>query len=382
MSTAHIYVDDTKATEGIRTATIEVPDRETRTLFFESHEGILSVEAGADPFLLGSLLLLMEAGHAVHVHGEVTQRLLRNLHELQAAWAKWKPEKYVLVEISADSVVDRRPSSTAAISAFSGGVDASYTVQMNLRGRPNASHDLRAVVFVHGFDIPLENESDYLGARDRGEKLLAGTGLKTLGLRTNVRSLGQDWEDSFGLAVASCLTAYQGEYGVGLIGSGHAYDDIVLGWGSSPVTDHLYGTGQMDIWHDGAGAARTDKMASLASWPEALQYLRVCWQGKRGDRNCGRCEKCVRTFLNFKAVGVDSFECFEQVPDRQAVRRLRVGSSAQLGELKSIARYAARHGVSGEWTSDLAYAIRVNSLRVAAKQNALISATVRAVRRK
>lgn len=381
MSTAHIYIDDSKAADGIRAGTIDIPGVTKQRLLYESYDGPLPLGAGgADPFLLGSLLLLMQAGLPVTVHGEVTQRLLRNVYELQAVWAKWKPEKYTPVEISADSVVVGRPSGTSAISAFSGGVDASYTVQTNVQGHPNASHDLGAVVFVHGFDIPLENEADYDAARQRGEKMLRGTGLKTLGLRTNLRSIGQDWEDGFGLAVASCLTIYQSEYSVGLIGSSESYDELVLPWGSSPVTDHLYGTGQMDIWHHGAGATRTDKISSLASWPEAVQYLRVCWQGERGHLNCGRCEKCIRTFLNFKAVGINSFDCFEQVPDRKAVRGLRVRSRAQLNELESVAKYAKRRGITADWTADLTYAIRANALRLAAKRSTFIAGVVAKLR--
>ena len=371
MNVARIRLDDSGSESGIRSAEIEIPGMAPQTLWYQSYDGPLR-SGSADCFLLGSFLLLLEAGHDVHIHGAVSRRLVRNLYELQSVWAKWNPARYSFIEITADHLIDGAPLSGRAISAFSGGVDASYTAQRNLASDHPSSAGLSAVVFIHGFDIPLSDESTYSSARKRGEKMLAGTGLSTRGLKTNLRSIGQEWEDVFGLAVASCLALYQDEFPIGLIGSSESYNELILPLGSSPVTDHLYGTSQMEIWHDGAGASRTEKIASLARWPAAMTYLRVCWQGTRGDSNCGACEKCIRTYLNFRAVGVDSPACFDSVPGRSAVRTMRTASAAQLNELKSIAKYSSARGVNGTWTRDLAHAIWVNTARLAVKQNPVV----------
>lgn len=374
-----ITIDNTAAKHGRRSAVISIPGQDPQELIFESYDGPLSVNAGDDAFLLGSLLLLMEAGHSVHVKGEISLKLLTNLNDLQTVWARWKPAKYRVVQITADKVSGTFCTDGPAICAFSGGVDASHTVYDVMRNNPLI--DLQAVLFVHGFDIPLDNNSDYESARRRGETMLRDFNLHSIGLRTNIRGIGQSWEDSFGLAVASCLAIFQNAYTVGLIGSSEPYDELVFPWGSSPVTDHLYTTGRMDVRHYGAGSSRTDKMKLLSTWPAALNHLRVCWQGVRGDVNCGRCEKCVRTYLNFLAIGVTAVNCFEHLPDQSMVRRMRVGSRPQLNELKSIAKYAQRQGIKEQWVRNLNIAIAVNSLRVPLREHNFILRIARSVKK-
>ena len=51
-----------------------------------------------------------------------------------------------------------------------------------------------------------------------------------------------------------------------------------------------------------------EKLEALFSWPEALDNLKVCWEGQYRfdtlpDVNCCQCDKCVRTMLAFKALG-------------------------------------------------------------------------------
>lgn len=360
----HIRLDDSMAQVGVRSARIEIPGQKPRTLRYESLDGPLSKESGADPFLLGSLLLLMSSGFPVHVHGTVTARCLWNLVELQHVWARWKPERYSRVEISADTVQQGFPKVEGAIAAFSGGVDACYTVQRHLSNGTVLHGRLEAALFIHGFDIPESDNSKFTTARTRGDAILEGTGVKSIGVKTNLRSLGQDWQDCFGLGVASCLTLFQAEYGVGLIGSSYEYESIRLKWGSSPITDYLCSTGQMEVRHDGSGASRTEKVASIALWPEAFRGLRVCWEGKDLDRNCGRCEKCIRTYLNFRAAGIEQPECFEVLPTAADIRWVRAGTATRLDGLRESLDFAQRTGRTGRWLGDLKFAVRLNRIKV------------------
>ncbi len=53
---------------------------------------------------------------------------------------------------------------------------------------------------------------------------------------------------------------------------------------------------------------RLEKLKALAVWPEALDNLKVCWEGQykfdtSPDQNCCVCDKCVRTMLAFRALG-------------------------------------------------------------------------------
>jgi hypothetical protein len=122
------------------------------------------------------------------------------------------------------------------------------------------------------------------------------------------------WAEQFGgAAFASISHALANRYTVMSIAASEAISDAsILGlqnlapYGTHPLIDHLYSSGELRIRHDGVTLSRLDKTGLIANWDVALQNLRVCNQFKRyksGSLNCGRCEKCVRTMLGLLAVG-------------------------------------------------------------------------------
>jgi hypothetical protein len=152
----------------------------------------------------------------------------------------------------------------------------------------------------------------------------------------------------------------QGGYAVGLIASTEPYHSLVLPYGSNPVTDWLMSSYAFQIVHDGAAFTRSEKVRELANWPEALRYLQVCWQGDQKDRNCGRCEKCIRTILNFRAVGLGLPECFaEDVTDSQ-ILRLDGLNPIQLAYFEEILATAKAATISESWVAALEQCVRRN----------------------
>ena len=308
-------------------------------------EGIeLSPDPGADPFLLGSWLLCLAQGGSLHVHGSVSRRLLAGLSEWQDAWIRWLPKIYSHVTVTADEVREDSERSPLAVSAFSGGLDASYTVLRHLSEGDWRRVNLRAAMLVHGFDIPLRSDEAFANAHTRAAKMLAGSGLDLVVVRTNLKELGPHWTHMFGLGIASCFSLLAPHFGIGLIGSSEPYDALVLPWGSNPITDPMTSTGDVEIRHDGAGATRTEKAAFLASWDDGLPLLRVCWEGGMAEGNCGRCEKCVRTRLNFQASGLAEPSCIPPTDSR--LPRVWLTNDATLAEWLSLRTHAKR---SGQW---------------------------------
>lgn len=362
MQQGHIRPSETQARNGERSATLSLLGEE-RTLWFSSDAGSLET-SNADSFLLGSLLMWMAAGVPVHVHGAVTRQLLANLDEWQAAWSSWRPERYRRVQITVDEVVDLHSPNDTTIAAFSGGVDACFTVRRHLTDAAGWQRaNLRAVMLVHGFDVPLDQSRTFEQVRLRAMQTLGSTNLELITVRTNLRDLGQDWEDGVALALAACLNLLSSEFGVGLIGSSQPYSGLVLPWGSNPVTDHLTSTGTMSIRHDGAGCNRTDKVALLATWPEARDNLRVCWQGEELDRNCGLCEKCMRTILNFQALGETVPQAFSTTPSERQISKARLSHTAVIAEWRSLAEEARSRGIEERWVSAVDAAIFRNRVR-------------------
>jgi hypothetical protein len=74
-------------------------------------------------------------------------------------------------------------------------------------------------------------------------------------------------------------------------------------FGSHPELDPLWSSSAVRIIHYGGDRTRRQKTAAIASYAPAQKYLRVCWEHRTPELNCGECEKCVRTQLEFLTAG-------------------------------------------------------------------------------
>jgi hypothetical protein len=304
----------------------------------------------------------MQWAAPVAVHGQVSPSLLQNLEEFQAAWSAWEPQRYHPVKISADVEQEQPPaeSSDKAIVAFSGGVDSCFTVFRHRSDRCGRwQRNLQAGLMIHGLDIPLEEQQPFTKAAEKSKALLASLGVELIPLATNFRQLPLDWENAFGTALASCLMLLEGGYTTGLIASSFPYQALSFPYGSNPITDWMLSTKAFQIVHDGAAFPRLEKMGEIAHWPEALQSLRVCWQGSQKDHNCGRCEKCVRTILNFRILGVGLPECFEEDITDEQIRNIQV-TAGPLTEMERVLAAAKAAEISDSWVQALETCIQTN----------------------
>ena len=304
-----------------------------------------------DSYLLATLLPAMQLGAAIRVHGSVSHELLANLTELQYVWNKWLPERYFLIDIQVDRIRARDVQVEGAIAAFSGGVDAQFTAYRHATGRAGyATRDIKAGVFVHGFDIPLDDTEGFDSAVEVATKVLSDINVDLLPVKTNVRALWSiDWEEYHAAAIASVLCGLKRYAGIGLIGSGDSYDVLLTPWGSHPITDPLLSGGNFRIIHDGAGFCRSEKLIILSSWSIGIRNLRVCWAGNRHDRNCGHCEKCVRTRLNLLLAGVDNPACFDTPIESSLFRFMVLKSDAVRIDWYLIRQEMIETGKGLEW---------------------------------
>ena len=74
----------------------------------------------------------------------------------------------------------------------------------------------------------------------------------------------------------------------------------------------------------------------------------MCWEGPDQGRNCGACDKCVRTRLHFKVVGVPEPECFDTPFDPDSMASL---SPDYPFNLEIILEHADRRGLNDEWVA-------------------------------
>lgn len=365
-STMHVWPQaiQTTADHLILSARIELGTQAPQTLWYRlprTYESALS--SNHDPFAVAVLLAAMAKANRLVIHGEVSPSLLQNLEEFQAAWACWLPAELSEIPIVVDQ--EREPqlqrAAPAAISTFSGGVDSSYTVFSHTRGHNGRrTHPLKAGLFIHGLDIPLDQTHAFQQATQRAAQTLNSVGVVLIPMATNFRAVIDPyihWENSFGSALASCLLMLQGRFNIGLIPSSYYYQTLSFPYGSNVITDPLLGNQNFSIVHDGSRYRRFGKVKHLATWPEALETLRVCWQGAQKDRNCCRCEKCIRTILTFRLVQPERPPCFiADVTDDQ-IRQLRLRGGA-LDAFESLSYAAQKQGINQPWVTAVAHAVR------------------------
>ncbi len=311
-----------------------------------------------DGHVFAILLYASSQGKPLRVHGAVSHAALRNLEELQLAWRIWKPEIYKKIEIIPDRVDNSHKIAREekAIAAFSGGVDAMFTALRHTKILPKSiGYPLQSLLMVHGFDVDVYNFTAFEQLVSRIKPFVDDLNVELRMVRTNSRDLKiQDWDDSFALELAGCLHMYSDEFEFGIIGSSEAYDALVMPLGSTPATDYLMSGEVFSIIHDGAGFSRTDKVAEVKNHQVACETLKVCWAGANQSGNCGKCEKCVRTQMNFLATGATSNPaCFSNELDVNDINNIKIHTEAQLAEMVSIVSYAEAHNVNGQWLTIL-----------------------------
>lgn len=309
-----------------------------------------------DGFVNAFIFHAMRTGEPIRVDGPMSREALLNLATFQEAWACWRPGVYKRVDINPTHIVEKiTPSTSKTIVAFSGGVDSIFAAMRHANGSlGNASHKLGSALLVQGFDVPLERDDQFDALVLRQRPLLDELGIRLRTVKTNLKDAApQAWADSFIAQLSSCLFNFSHEFRYALVGSGEPYNALILPWGQNPCTDHLLSGSGFGVVHEGAAFSRTEKVDKIAKHATATKAVKVCWEGPDASTNCGVCEKCIRTRLNFAAVGCDNPDCFDGPLTRQMIASLAPFNAAQINELQLILNYADDHHVDSEWTKSL-----------------------------
>jgi hypothetical protein len=326
------------------------PPNAPAELFFELPQSRIDwLSDRSDAFLLALLLPAMQQGEDVEVRGAVSPRLLLGLNEYQRAFNAWFPWRFQRVAITLRQEAAEVPAAGAVVAtAFSGGVDSFYTLWSHL---PQNDADPRSAVsaalFVHGFDIPLENERAYREAYDAYDRMFAELGLELVSARTNAQHFTppRNWGVYHGAPLAAAAHALGRGLGRFYVPASHTYNDLVP-WGSDPRVDHLLSSETLQVVHDGAGTTRIAKTEAIGRWPATFGRLRVCAPRADGAlANCGRCEKCVRTMLPLQMVrALELQTSFPQRLERRTVRSCYYNVASDFAFPREIIEYARSHG--------------------------------------
>lgn len=351
-------------------ARIERPGVEPRRLEYAIDNAFAAGVADVGDSLAAAMLFsAMKARLPLHVHGRVSPTLLRNLTEFQAAWAHLRPDLYAEIELRADTEAEPpAPDRPTFAAAFSGGVDASFSLWRHTQGLcGRLARPIGAAVMVHGFDISIDRPDTFAKARARASKITQSIGVPLVAVATNWRQVvaDHDWEHMHGSALAAVLLLFQRTHAGALIASGVPYRSFQHDWGSTPLMDGRFSTGVFNIEHDAAAFERWQKVEAIAQWPAARRHVRICYEGDDLSVNCGRCYKCLRSVLLFRAVGAGLPECFSQDADDAFIRDWpnRFLTPSADAAIREILDAAKAKGTGGSWTVALEAALRTHLRR-------------------
>lgn len=277
-------------------------------LWFSSSDAQL--EPSIDAYVSALLIPAAERGERLVAEAPISSLWLRNGERRARVVDRWWGLTPAVSGPPPTAGAERRRPRLQTALCFTGGADSTHVLRAEGRR-------IDALLFVHGYDIPLDDAERMAHAERSVRAVGAAAGTKVVVVRTNLREhpsfAGTNWEWVHGGALAAVGHLLTRTIGRLLIASSFPYDDDSP-WGSHWRLDSLWSSERLEISHVGADLWRSEKLLELAADGLAQEHLRVCWQRFAGPgANCGRCEKCVRTMLVLDQAGrLGDFRVFDQ----------------------------------------------------------------------
>jgi hypothetical protein len=278
-------------------------------VFIESNTPLAAhVEAFASAFLLPA----MSTGSNLKIEGVVCDVWAKNMQFVKSCTKEWWgfPGGKIIAESTNNSTLKRGTGMF-----FTAGLDSFYTLL-------NSPESIDAIVYVDGFDVQLHDVSRLDSVHFLLERIAEEMNVELIRVRTNLRSHPTfnrvGWGRTHGSALAAighCLTNKFSKMYM-------ASTDIVGPHGSHPILDPAWSSRLISFANHGSEVTRLEKVRRIAAQPLVLRYLRVCWENNSEDLNCGYCEKCVRTQLQFAAVSAKASSELKSFPEGSLPKRV------------------------------------------------------------
>lgn len=193
---------------------------------------------------------------------------------------------------------------------YSGGIDATNSLCNNIS-------DIDDCISVWGADIKYNNNQGWKTAISSIQRIVSCFNKKLIIIKSNfreilnqslldikIRSINDNWWHAVqhGIALLGQVAplAFLNEYKIIYIASSFTkeYHPICA---SDPTTDTCFNVGNTITIHDGYEFNRSQKIKNIFCCMNKYNIdklpLHVCWESDTG-KNCGKCEKCIRSYLN------------------------------------------------------------------------------------
>ena len=255
---------------------------------------------------------MMRIGGDCYIRGKVNASLLSNLENFCNCWSILKPQTYKKIHIIADEEINDIPHqlNDDAVVSFSGGLDSLLSVYSHfkkLEGRN--SKNIKKALFILTEKALREDKNQLEAVLENTKIMLDDLNIELIVIDTNAQFFTVDWLMEHISVFISIISIYKGAYNYGIISSTDRFD---IAYDSNNSFSNIFlGSNNFKIITTGEFLTRTQKANIVKNWKIGLEKIRVCnGLGKR-DKNCGICNKCQMTMLNFKACGIDNIPAFE-----------------------------------------------------------------------
>ena len=340
-------------------ASIEVEGRNVE-VFYRASQGPLA--DGAEPFVPAGLFAAMRLGVPLRIETPVSPLLLEQVQEFQAIVSSWFDG---LQQIAIDAPQRHQvslPPQRGAGCFFTGGIDSFYSA---LKHQSEITH----LIFVHGFDIRLHETDSRASASRLLRHAASELGKPLIEVETNARDLLDTYADwmlhTHGAALGGVALLLTPLLQRAYIGATDPYGALSM-LGSHPLLDHLWGTEDVQVVHDGLERDRWHKLEHIHSNPTVLRHLRVCWLHPDGAVNCCRCSKCLRTMSLLQALGVlDQCPTFPLALSLDDLRALRLPNASLVYATRILADMIEEIGTAPDVAQALRQAISQSPVPVA-----------------
>ncbi|WP_232629450.1 hypothetical protein [Methylobacterium sp. Leaf118] len=250
--------------------------------------------------------------HQVACRQPVDEDFAFNINKVARQMSEWWGSSPDVFEspLVTKTAQDTRPPGGGTALFFSGGVDSFYSLL-----RSPTPPDV--LVYVHGFDIPLNATERMIDFERTFRDVASAVNARSIIVRSNYRThhltRKANWGKCHGGALASVAHCMSGHLASVQISSSYPYVHD-RPWGSHWKIDYYWSTRDLRFSHFGAHLWRAEKLKLVIGEPLVRQHLTVCWEHRTTDRNCGQCEKCLRTMLLLAAEAkLGEFETFPNI---------------------------------------------------------------------
>ena len=287
-----------------------------------------------DAFLLVPLYLAMYHKQDLHICGNVSKRLYKNIMTyIQTILCEFS-NKLSKVNVIVDGFTDKNLSGGIIGTGISCGVDSLSTVYDHFVKEDDEDYKINALfLFNCGTHGDFENPKTYELYENRyklNKRAADEMGLPVYQINSNLHAFTHKvGEQRMGyFALWSCALSLEKAIKKYYVSSSNEYEEIksfskyMKNFDMAEFCESylvpLLQTENMEFIVDGCQYRRTQKTENISDWDIAQKYLNVCVNSEDGS-NCSKCSKCMRTMIPLDAMG--KLENFSGVFDLDIYRK-------------------------------------------------------------